>query len=359
MKRTITLLLMLVAAGIGLRAQNAATERPWYDGEPRVRRTVSYDIKTMPRITVQGNKFVTADDGKVVQFRGIATSDPDKVERQGHWNKAHFQHIKDLGANIVRVPIHPVAWRERTPQAYLAMLDEMVQWCTELNLYVMLDWHTIGNLEMEMFQDPMYITSKAETYDFWRKISQRFAGNNTVAFYELMNEPTTYRGQLGVCTWAQWKVLVENMITIIRGFDAETTVLVGGFDWAYDLTPVHENPINAANVGYTTHPYPNKVTQPWKPKWERDWGFVAATYPVFATEFGTDVRPGQTIDWNDEEFYGNQILSYLESQQMGWCIWVYDPTWGGAKIKSWNYEPTEGMKYWSAGMKGELKWQKK
>ena len=239
------------------------------------------------------------------------------------------------------------------------MLDQMVEWCTELKLYVMLDWHTIGNLEMEMWQDPMYITTKAETYDFWRKISQRFAGNNTVAFYELLNEPTTYRGQLGVCTWAQWKVLVENMITIIRGYDPETTILVGGFDWAYDLTPVHENPINASNIGYTTHPYPNKVTQPWKPKWERDWGFVAGRYPVFATEFGTDVRGDQKIDWNDEEFYGNQILSYLEAQDMGWCIWVYDPTWGGAKIKSWNYEPTEGMKFWSAGMKGELKWQKK
>ena len=149
------------------------------------------------------------------------------------------------------------------------------------------------------------------------------------------------------------------MITVIRGYDAETTVLVGGFDWAYDLTPVHENPIAAQNIGYTVHPYPNKVTQPWKPKWERDWGFVAATYPVFATEFGTDVRGNQTIDFDDPEFYGNQILSYLEEQDMGWCIWVYDPTWGGAKIKSWNYEPTEGMKYWSAGMKGQLKWQKK
>ena len=142
-------------------------------------------------------------------------------------------------------------------------------------------------------------------------------------------------------------------------FDNQTTILVGGFDWAYDLTPVHESPINAQNIGYTTHPYPNKVKQPWKPKWERDWGFVAATYPVFATEFGTDVREGETIDFDDPEFYGNQILSYLEEQGMGWCIWVFDPTWGGNKIKTWNYEPTEGLKFWSAGMKGELKWQKK
>lgn len=40
----------------------------------------------------------------------------------------------------------------------------------------MLDWHTIGNLEMEMFQDPMYVTSKQETFDFWRKISGYLQG---------------------------------------------------------------------------------------------------------------------------------------------------------------------------------------
>ena len=101
------------------------------------------------------------------------------MARQGHWNKEHFARVKALGANIVRIPIHPIAWRERTPQAYLEMLGEAVDWCTDLKMYVMLDWHTIGNLEMEMFQDPMYVTSKQETFDFWRKISGYFAGNNT------------------------------------------------------------------------------------------------------------------------------------------------------------------------------------
>ena len=36
-------------------------------------------------IRVQGNQFVDAA-GKPVVFRGVAVSDPDKLERQGHWN---------------------------------------------------------------------------------------------------------------------------------------------------------------------------------------------------------------------------------------------------------------------------------
>ncbi|MDR0973356.1 MAG: glycoside hydrolase family 5 protein [Prevotellaceae bacterium] len=368
----------------------AQDEQPWYV-DRFVVNTPSPKAKDMPLIKVNGNHFETPD-GNTILFRGIAISDPDKVERQGHWNKAHFERIKAYGANIIRVPIHPVAWRERTPEKYLELLDQAVEWCTDLKMYVMLDWHTIGNLEMEMFQDPMYITTKQETYDFWRKISMRFAGNNTVAFYELFNEPTTYRGQLGVCSWTDWKKLVENMITIIRYADKETIPIVGAFDWAYDLTPLRIEPINADNIAYSTHPYANKSPQPWNATWEQNFGFAADTWPVFATEFSHDsmerpvlkdpakgfapdnfklidpakgmvrgnieMTPAEPIDLKGDH-YGNQIIGYLEGKGISWCIWVYDPEWGGGKIKSWNYEPTEGMKFFSEAMKGNLDIQKK
>ena len=83
---------------------------------------------------------------------------------------------------IVRIPVHPVAWRERTPEKYLELLDQAVEWCTDLG--------------MELFQNPMYNTTKQETYQFWRTIAQHFSGNNTVAFYEIFNEPAIYRGHL-------------------------------------------------------------------------------------------------------------------------------------------------------------------
>lgn len=120
---------------------------------------------------------------------------------------------------IVRIPVHPVAWRERTPEKYLELLDQAVEWCTDLGMYIMIDWHSIGNLGMELFQDPMYNTSKQETYQFWRTIVRHFAGNNTVAFYEIFNEPTIYRGQLGSLSWTEWKTINENVINLIRSFD--------------------------------------------------------------------------------------------------------------------------------------------
>ena len=338
------------------RINYAQDTRPWYEGEPWPHHEPNPKAKILPVIKVQGNKFVDPQ-GNTILFRGIAISDPDKVERQGHWNKAHFEKVKEMGATIVRIPVHPVSWRERTPEKYLKLLDEAVDWCTDLGMYVIIDWHTIGNLETEVFQDPMYNTTKKETYEFWRSISRHFSDNNTVAFYELFNEPTTYYGQLGHVSWSDWKKTVENMITIIRAYDKKTIPLVAGFDWAYDLTPLREDPINADNIGYVTHPYPNKRKEPWAPKWEEDFGFAADKYPVVATEFGFDSRTG-AIDPNGDN-YGNQIIGYLESKGISWMIWVFDPEWGGAKIKNWDYELTPGGEFFKLAMHGVLQVQKK
>jgi len=178
---------------------------------------------------------------------------------------------------IVRIPVHPVAWRERTPEKYMALLREAVEWCTDLGMYVIIDWHSIGNLWMELFQDPMYNTTKTETFEFWRTIARNFAGHNTVAFYELFNEPTIYRGELGSLPWTEWKKINEQMISLIRAYDRETIPLVAGLDWAYDLSPLRDDPINAAGIAYVTHPYAFKRGQPWEPRWEENFAFAAAS----------------------------------------------------------------------------------
>lgn len=57
-------------------------------------------------------------------------------------------------------------------------------------------------------------------------------------------------------------------------------------------------------------------------------------------------------------FWGMTAIWAQDSTPWYMCIWVFDPDWGGGKIKSWNYEPTEGLKFFSEAMKGRLKVQK-
>ena len=356
MKRTIFLpVFCIVLFSFSQSTFSQDSNHWWQDGSPS-NPVENVHAKSLPLISVKGNKFVNPA-GETVLFRGLSISDPDKIEAQGHWNKHHFEKVKEMGTMLVRIPVHPVAWRGRTPEKYLKLLDQAVEWCTELGMYVIIDWHSIGNLDMELFQDPMYNTSKQETYQFWRTISQHFTGNNTVAFYELFNEPTSYRGQLGTVSWLEWKKINENMISLIRSYDTETIPLVAGFDWAYDLTPLRENPINAEGIGYVTHPYSNKRNRQWEPKWEEDFGFAADNYPIIATEFGFELKDGETIS---KDHYGNRIVGYLEGRGISWMCWCFDPEWGPCLLKSYdNYELTGTGEFIKKALHGELEGQNK
>ena len=204
-------------------------------------------IRQLPLVKVQGNKFVD-ERGQVVIFRGVNIADPDKLASEGHFKRAHFEVIKSWGANVVRIPVHPSAWQKRGKKGYLALLDQTIQWINEIGMYAIVDWHSIGNLKSEMYQTPNYYTTKPETFDFFRTVAARYKSINSVAMYEVFNEPTVYGGQLGVLNWADWKAINEEIITIIQAHNPAAIALVAGFDWAYDLTPVATAPIERRAV---------------------------------------------------------------------------------------------------------------
>jgi endoglucanase len=351
---SLVVLLLIVMWIPNVMAQDETTEknnREWWVGGQWQRPKPNPQTKLLPLIQVKGNKFVNSK-GDTILFRGLSIADPDKVELQGHWNKIHFEKVKEMGAMLVRIPIHPVAWRNRTPEEYFKLLDQAVTWCTELEMYIILDWHSIGNLHMELFQDPMYNTTKKETYEFWRAIAGHFRGHNTVAFYEIFNEPSKYRGTLGNMSWSEWKKINEDIIDLIRAYDKETIPLVAGFDWAYDLTPLHYDPIDGQNIGYVTHPYSFKRSQPWEPKWEENFGFAANSFPVIATEFGFTIDEGVEIKADD---YGSRIIKYLENKGISWVCWVYDPEWHPQMLKSWDtYELTGSGKFFKEALHGKI-----
>lgn len=315
------------------QAEPAKPAKPSIWGSDQPRRPVENPkAKVLPLISVKGNRFVNPA-GEPMIFRGVSIADPDNIAGNGHWNRELFANVKDFGANLVRLPIHPVAWRDRTPAGYLKLLDEAVEWCTDLGMYVIIDWHSIGNLKTGMFQAPIYDTTLQETLTFWRTIALHFKGHNTVAFYELFNEPTHFNGMLGTMTWTEWRQINEEIIGVIRYWDKERIPLVAGFDWAYDLSPLRYDPVRAEGIGYVTHPYPFKRTQPWEPKWEENFAFAAGKYPLIATEWGFGLKDGEVVDDNH---YGNRITRFLESKGISWTAWVYDPHWGPPMLKNFD-----------------------
>ena len=313
--------------------------------------TVHAQPTDLPRISVKGNKFITPD-GKAVVFRGLNTSDPDKLIQSGHWNKEYFEAMKSWGANIVRFPVHPTAWRSQGRGNYIRLLDQGIGWAGELGMYVIIDWHSIGNLRTEMYQNDSYETTQKETFEFWRTMAKQYKDNTTVAFFELFNEPTEYNGQLGRCSWSQWKELMEEMITIIRAHGATTVPLVAGFNWAYDLTPVAKDPIKAEGIGYVSHPYPMKRSKPWEKQWTSDWGFVSEKYPLILTEIGycgADDK-GAHVPVISDESYGDAITNYCRERGISYTVWVFDPNWSPMLFTDWDFTPSRQGRYFKSAL---------
>lgn len=309
--------------------------------------------KEMSRIKVRGRHFV-GENGNEIVFKGLAISDPDKISNDGHWDKKHFETIKSWGVNLVRIPIHPARVDKRGLNKYLELLDEAVMWCGDLEMYIIIDWHSIGNLKSGKFESAEYETTVNDTKKFWKVISEHFAGNPTIAFYEIFNEPSRCFGDWGKCTWQEWKTIVEEIIDVIYANDKNVIPLVAGFDWAYDLRDVKVKPIERSGIAYVAHPYPGKCKPPREPHWEEHFGFLAERYPVIATEMGYYLKGNYDYMIDDiNGTYRKAILKYLDRKKISWCAWVFDPEWEPALIKNYKYEPTHSGKFFKDAMLGK------
>ncbi len=306
------------------------------------------------KIVVLGNKFVTAS-GEEVVFRGLNIKDPHDLDREGHFTKDHFEEAVSWGANVIRLPIHPMAWRDRGQEAYLALIDSAIVWARDLDVHLILDWHSIGNLYAEKFQSKNYNTSMEETLEFWDIVAKRYADEPVVAMYELYNEPTVGGERFGEMSWGQWKVMNLEMISVIRKYTEDAVILVAGFNWAYDLVPIKDDPIDLPGIAYVSHPYPQKREQPWEPKWEEDWGFVAEKYPVILTEVGYALpeEKGVHVPVYGDEVYGNALVNYTKERGISWVAWCFDPRWSPCMFTDWDYTPTSQGAFFKEVMLGD------
>jgi endoglucanase len=295
----------------------------------------------MELIRVDGNQFVD-ENGEPFVFRGLALSDPYHLLEQGVWGRAYFEKAKEWNANVVRIPVHPAWMRELGIERYLELLDEAVGWCESLGLYVIIDWHLIGNPDNWIPHRDIYRTTREETFYFWYRIANRFSGHPTVAVYELYNEPTNFGGRMGRLEWETHRNLMEELIDMIFAIDPTAIPAVAGFNWGYDLSHVRFEPVRYEGVAYVTHPYPQKREQPWMEQWYQDWGFAAQKYPILATEFGfmSEDEEGAHIPCLGDESYGEAIIEAFEQWGVSWTVWVFDAQWTPRLIEDWDYTPS-------------------
>ena len=114
-----------------------------------------------------------------------------------------IRFIARTGANTIRVPFH---YKLFTDEDYMGLkadqdgfrrLDDVIGWCRESGLYVILDMHdapggqTGDNID-DSYGYPWLFESEASQQlfcDIWRRIAKYYRNEPVVLGYDLINEP--------------------------------------------------------------------------------------------------------------------------------------------------------------------------
>lgn len=306
----------------------------------------------LSKLSVIGNKLVN-EQGRQVRLKGLNPIDPLIHKQLGdsgcpEWGKLYFDTMKQWGANVVRLSIHPAVWKYHGDSDTFAALDEALSWCEDNDMYAIIDFHSIGFPTRDTYKNDSdaiygnkYQTTTTDMKQFWQKISERYRGQKVVAAYELFNEPTISPNggsPGGQSDWLELKNFAEEIITEIRNNDSQTIILVGGLNWAYDLSHVALHPVSGNQIAYAVHPYPDKTN------WDSNFGLISNSYPVIVTEFGYGPAGGG-YHFDKDNYsgtdYGTDIIDYLDSKAISWIAWSFSASWLPKLLADTNYTPSD------------------
>lgn len=231
--------------------------------------------------------------------------------------KDDIYQIKAWGFNSIRVPLHyeyfvnlglPDVWN---PQGF-ALLDNVVNWCKEANMYVVIDLHaTPGGQSNNAISDydntkPSLWESaenRSKTVRLWDKLSERYINEAWVAGYDLINEPA----------WdlpgnTLLREIYNQITTAVRANGDNHILFIEGNSYSNDhtgLTPAWDN-----NLVYVFHKYWSAATTE-DIKWITDFR-TAQNKPIWCGEHGEN---------SNEHF--TKIVETFKANNIGFSWWSY------------------------------------
>jgi hypothetical protein len=301
------------------------------------------------RMTARGNGIHAANGNRMV-LRGLCIPDvawiAQRNDRQmGYFDARLFTAAAAWGSDILRLSIMPAVWRRLGEAAVMRTLDTAVAYARHVGMYVSICWHGIGFPPTDRYMTlrdvaygPLFDTTTPEMRRFWQIVASHFAGDDVVAWFELFNEPQ-FINEDGrpaprhtTAMWLAFRDWAESMVDGIRAVAPSKPVVVGGLQFAYDLSFAAHDPLRRPNIAYATHPYP---TANWSVPWGAAFLEPAQRLPVMATEFGWDERdhPERALR-GARAPYRQEIIAAFERVQMCWQAWCFSHIFTPALLAS-------------------------
>lgn len=265
---------------------------------------------------------------------------------------ADFASFRLAGFNSVRLAVKTDYFQSMLPphafsKAGFAWLDRIISMAKKNGIRLILDMHMPTGGEYQdyrvrpesqaFWEDPW---AKGRYVDVWREIAKRYARENTIWAYDMMNEPATW-------DYDSYGRLMQHTAQAIRSYDTDHVLIVQpGMRMSVDHIATFAYPqLDDANVAHSIHYYePLSFTHK-----DVYWGVLgegmmavypsgiwnsaqvarsleasassarAGGYPAILTEFGTVFHQKQTgqVSWIED------MLKAAKTSGIGWHYWYY------------------------------------
>jgi len=297
-------------------------------------------------LQVNGDQIVT-DQGDPVLLKGIVRPSLEwsptgqYLSTQDLSNIANWKSNGSIArSNVIRLDLYQGYWLDSGPVtemgSYKQIVNAIVYYSTQLGMAVILDLHWIVPGQ----QSPM---ADADSLTFWQQVATDYASFGTVLF-ELFNEPygiDTNTWLNGGSYQGNSYVGYQQLYDAVRGTGAQNICIIGGLDYAYDLSFVNPSyKVNGTNIVYNSHPYNTKgqanYTGPGG-TFQQNYQGIIGNFPLMFTEFGAN-SPSYYPTGFDSVYSG--ILNYANANNVhysafAWWVQIGDPAFP-ALIEDWD-----------------------
>ena len=251
------------------------------------------------RLKLDGLQIVD-QSGTPIQLRGVSTHGiqwfPEYVSQDTFKTMKDDWHI-----NVVRLAMYSDPNAGYDEQLH-ALVEKGVAYATELDLYVIIDWHILSDGNPNL--------SKDRAIKFFEAMSKKYKDNPNV-LYEICNEPN------GDVTWSRdIKPYAESIINVIRQNDENALIIVGTPTWSQDVDLVANDPIeNQENILYALHFYAATHKEGLREKLSEA---LKLGLPIIVSEFGiSDASGSGEIDYEQGAIW----LEFLDAHGIGYVAW--------------------------------------